>query len=79
MIKFRHAAPGIILVLAVLAVSGAIPLDYEYVGSKNASTDHYPTCRWARKIKPAHLVTFTSTREAQGAGYVRCEVCKPHP
>ena len=40
MMRFRQAAPGIILVMAVLVVSTAIALDEKYVGSKNANTYH---------------------------------------
>jgi methylphosphotriester-DNA--protein-cysteine methyltransferase len=29
------------------------------------------------KIKPDNLVTFKSAKEAKGAGYVPCKVCKP--
>ena len=77
MFRFRHSALAIILVMAVLVVSTALTLDYKYVGSKNSNKYHYPTCRWARKIKPANLVTFKSAQEAQAAGYVPCKVCKP--
>jgi len=77
MFRFRHSALAIILVIAVLVVSTALALDYKYVGSKNSNKYHYPTCRWARKIKPANLVTFKSAQKAQAAGYVPCKVCKP--
>jgi hypothetical protein len=77
MSRFRRSTLAIILVMAVLVVSTAFALDYKYVGSKNSNKYHYPTCRWARKIKPANLVTFKSAQEAQAAGYVPCKVCKP--
>jgi len=77
MVRFRRSVLAIILVTAVLVVSTALALDYKYVGSKNSDKYHYPTCRWARKIKPENLVTFKSAQEAQAAGYVPCKVCKP--
>lgn len=38
---------------------------------------HLPECRWGRQIKPADLVKFKSVRDARGAGYKPCGVCKP--
>jgi methylphosphotriester-DNA--protein-cysteine methyltransferase len=63
--------------VAVVVVSLAFALDYEYVGSKNSDKYHYPTCKLVRKIKPADLVTFKTAREALVAGYVPCRVCRP--
>jgi methylphosphotriester-DNA--protein-cysteine methyltransferase len=51
--------------------------DFKYVGSAKSNKYHYPTCKWAQKIKPENLVTFRSTKEALAAGYVACKVCKP--
>jgi len=77
MIKKKHLFLAITLVIAVLAVTVALALDYKYVGSKNSNKYHYPTCRAAQKIKPENLVTFKSAKEAQAAGYVPCKLCKP--
>ncbi len=68
---------AIFFVIAFLVTSIALALDYKYVGSKNSNKYHYPTCRYAQKIKPENLVTFNSAKDAQAAGYVPCKVCKP--
>jgi len=48
-----------------------------FVGSVNSNKYHYPTCQWARKIKPANEITFGSPEEARDAGYIPCKVCSP--
>lgn len=77
MVKGKKSFLAIFLVIAVLATSVVLALDYKYVGSKNSNKYHYPTCRAAQKIKPGNLVTFRSAQEAKGAGYVPCKICKP--
>ncbi|OGL40152.1 MAG: hypothetical protein A2042_02900 [Candidatus Schekmanbacteria bacterium GWA2_38_11] len=49
----------------------------KFVGSKNSNKYHFPDCKWAQKINPKNLVTFTSVEEAKKAGYIPCKVCKP--
>jgi len=49
----------------------------EFWASKNANKYHYPTCRWAQKIKSKNLIIFKSPEDAVKAGYVPCKVCKP--
>ena len=68
---------SILLIFAFVATSILFADDYKYVGSKKSNKYHYPSCRWAKKIKPYSLVTFRSAKEAQEAGYVPCKVCKP--
>lgn len=77
MFKRKKSFLIIFLVVAFLASSVALALDYKYVGSKNSNKYHYPTCRSAQRIKPGNLVTFNSAKDAQAAGYVPCKVCKP--
>ncbi len=48
-----------------------------YVGSRNSNKYHYPSCRWARKIKSTNLITFSSKDDAGNKGYIPCKVCKP--
>jgi hypothetical protein len=48
-----------------------------YVGSTTSNKYHYPTCMWAKTIKPSRLIKFKSVKEAQSRGYVPCPVCKP--
>lgn len=77
MFKKKKSFLAVLLVIAFLATSVALALDYKYVGSKNSNKYHYPTCRSAHKIKPENLVTFNSAKDAQAAGYVPCKVCRP--
>ncbi len=66
-----------LLLLAWLSPAALLALDYKYVGSKDSLIYHYPTCYFARLIKPAHLRTFQSASEAKKAGYLPCRSCKP--
>ena len=71
-----------ILILIIMLVSFSIvylsiATDFKYVGSAKSNKYHYPTCKWAQKIKSENLVTFKSAKEALAAGYVPCKVCKP--
>ena len=50
---------------------------YKYVASKNSKVFHKPDCRWAKRIKPANLVTFSTREKAIEAGKRPCKVCKP--
>lgn len=49
----------------------------KFYASKKSNKYHYPSCRWAKKIKSYNLITFNSVGEAKRAGYVPCKVCKP--
>lgn len=40
-----------------------------FVGSKNSDKYHLPTCSWARRIKPANRVCFSSEEDARSKGY----------
>ena len=71
------AVLSIFLIFAIAATSILIAAEYKYVGSKKSNKYHYPTCRWAKKIKPYNLVTFQSAKEAREAGYIPCKVCRP--
>jgi hypothetical protein len=71
------AVISILLICAFVATSILLAADYKYVGSEKSNKYHYPSCQWAKKIKPYNLVTFQSAKEAQEAGYVPCKVCKP--
>lgn len=68
---------SIVLIFAIAATTILIAAEYKYVGSKKSNKYHYPSCRWAKKIKPNNLVTFQSAKEAQKAGYIPCKVCRP--
>ncbi len=48
-----------------------------YVGSSKSDKYHYPSCTYAKRIKPENLVSFKSKSDAQSEGYVPCKGCKP--
>ena len=70
---------------ALLEAEGAQPERLEelaaggirYYGSDTTHIFCYPTCRHARRVTAAHLVTFRSGAEAAAAGYRPCKVCRP--
>lgn len=68
---------SIILLVAFSVVSLSLAADYKYVGSAKSDKYHYPTCKWAKKIKPENLMTFKSAKEALARGYKPCKVCEP--
>jgi hypothetical protein len=48
-----------------------------YVASVRREPFHRPDCRWAQRISPANLQTFSTRDEAIKAGHRPCKVCKP--
>jgi hypothetical protein len=48
-----------------------------FVGSKKSDKYHTPNCKWAKKIKPNHLIEFKTRSDAITSGYFPCKVCKP--
>ncbi len=70
---------------AILAAEGLDPAALEdaahrgerLVGSDTTHIVCWPTCRHARRVTPAHRVTFHSLREADERGYRPCTVCRP--
>lgn len=42
--------------------------DCAFVGSKNSSKFHLPTCSWAKRIKPENLVCYKSFEDAIAQG-----------
>jgi hypothetical protein len=49
--------------------------DCAFVGSKNSTKYHLPTCQFAKRIKPENTVCFKSEEEAKGRGYTPCGTC----
>lgn len=47
------------------------------VGSMTSNKAHYPDCKWAAKINPKKLITFSSMAAAREQGYISCPVCRP--
>jgi len=53
------------------------PASDTFVGSVNSKVYHYQSCRYAQRIKPENLITFTSAQDAKNHGSHPCKVCKP--
>ncbi len=49
-----------------------------YVGSRNSTVYHHPTCSHVPRIKPENRVTFDSQEQARAAGRTPCKTCKPN-
>jgi hypothetical protein len=49
----------------------------KYVGSITSNKYHYPSCKWAKSIKPKKVRVFSSVAEAKRSGYRVCPSCKP--
>lgn len=58
-------------------LSSLSPQAGSIIASRTQGIYHHLTCDWAGKISPGNRVAFTSTGEAQTAGYRRCKVCLP--
>ena len=48
-----------------------------FTGSDTTGIFCLPTCRHARRVMDRHRVRFRSARDAAGAGYRPCKVCRP--
>lgn len=57
----------------------AVPLAVAvlYVGSRNSTVYHHPTCSHVARIKLENRVTFESQELARAAGRTPCKSCKP--
>ena len=51
--------------------------EMNFVGSKDSSKYHHPSCGWAKRIPPKDRIYFPSTEAAKNYGYSPCKVCKP--
>lgn len=48
-----------------------------YVGARNSTVYHHPTCSHVPRIKPENRVTFDTQEQARVAGRTPCKTCKP--
>ena len=65
---------------AIIAPSSEIThaaSDCAYIGNSNTHKFHRPSCSWVPKIKPEHVVCFSSANQAMAAGYDSCQKCNP--
>ncbi|MEW6274942.1 MAG: Ada metal-binding domain-containing protein [Bacillota bacterium] len=70
----------LLIVALILSSCGGQPAtqsEKKFVGSAQSNIYHYPSCEWAKKIKPGNQVWFSSPEEAKAAGYRPCKVCRP--
>lgn len=51
--------------------------EHKFVASKNSKVFHKADCHWAKRIKPANLVTYSTRDKATEAGKRPCKFCKP--
>lgn len=65
------------VVLFVYAFTKAPAASVTYVVHSKSNKYHYPTCRWVQKFGSRNLATFKSAKDALGAGFIPCKVCKP--
>lgn len=56
-----------------------IPVSYDtYVYSVNSDKFHYPSCRYAKQIKPSNYCEYTGSRQDMiNKGYTPCKNCSP--
>jgi competence protein ComEC len=62
---------------AAASTTAATSSQGPFVGSSKSDKYHYTSCSSAEKIKPANLVTFSSSADARAQGYVPCGRCNP--
>lgn len=46
-----------------------------FVGSKNSNKYHFPTCSYAKRIKPENIVCFSGEEDAKNKGYIPAGCC----
>ena len=66
---------------AVLPPPRVVPVPHAvavlYVGARNSTVYHHPTCSHVPRIKPENRVTFDTQEQARTAGRMPCKTCKP--
>jgi flagellar biosynthesis protein FlhF len=48
-----------------------------FIANKNSDVYHHLGCNWAKKIKPGHVVKFTSQKDAEFQNFLPCRSCNP--
>ena len=51
--------------------------EHQFVANKNSDVFHRSDCKWTRKIKPKHLITFSSAEVAKIQQFMPCRDCQP--
>lgn len=75
--RFITIALVMSVVLFVIIYTKPVAANYRYVVPAKSNKYHYPSCRWAQKFRSENMATFHSAKDALGAGYIPCKVCKP--
>jgi flagellar biosynthesis protein FlhF len=60
------------------AVERPLPDRPQLVANGNSELYHRSDCKWVRKIKPDHLIHFTSAAEAESRQFSACRNCHPN-
>lgn len=71
------AIPPVVTSEQTKPVVKPITAKQKFVASKNSKVFHKPDCRWAQRIKPINLITFSTRDQAIQAGKRPCKQCKP--
>jgi methylphosphotriester-DNA--protein-cysteine methyltransferase len=50
----------------------------QFVANRNSDVYHVAGCKWTKKIKPGHILTFESAQGAEQQNYLPCRNCNPH-
>jgi flagellar biosynthesis protein FlhF len=58
-------------------VPGAISAPAPFVANRSSELYHRPDCKWVRKIKRDHLLSFASPAEAESRNFQACRNCSP--
>ena len=62
-----------VLVISVVQVNA----QGQFVGSKNSSVYHFPSCHYVDNILPENKIWFSDVQDALNHGYRACKVCNP--
>jgi methylphosphotriester-DNA--protein-cysteine methyltransferase len=77
----RYLVTFVLIALAFVLLGCSVDKNTEpknvYVASRNREPFHVPSCKWAKKIKPANRQTFLTKEAAVNAGHRPCKVCRP--
>ncbi|MBF05342.1 hypothetical protein CL644_01395 [bacterium] len=74
--NYENVQPAVRLFEAEIYKSEPMMLGGLYVASKKGSKYHFPWCSGARSMNEVNKIWFSSSEEAQAAGYAPAENCK---
>lgn len=65
------------VVFFVFIYTKTVAAIHTFVVPAKSNKYHYPSCRFAQTFRSENQATFHSAKDALGAGYIPCKVCKP--